>query len=212
MGRSQRGNNNAYCHDSPLTWTPWDLDASGVAFLAFVRSATALRATHPALGRRGFLEGRLGECADVLWLHPDGREMTTTDWANDALGTLGVLFDGRGSDCSDDDPADAPSEVLLLILNAASESVAFRLPALDAADGWRCLIDTAEAAPGPVNPTAPLTLLPYSALVLAATRTKTSRAFSGKTKTDRDAFSVAVDADPPHERSMVRPEVVAQCP
>ncbi len=68
LGRSQSGNNNAYCHDSSLTWTPWPDDSETRAFLAFVRQAAALRASEPALMRHEFLDGEIDGVTDVRWL------------------------------------------------------------------------------------------------------------------------------------------------
>jgi len=127
LGRSQSGNNNAYCHDSPLSWTPWSSDNDGYRFLEFARRAAALRASAPVLRRDAFLEGLADGRADVHWRRPDGADMTDADWSDPDRQVLTVDF---GS--------------LLLVFNASSSDVPFQLP--DRERAWRCLIDTANDA------------------------------------------------------------------
>jgi glycogen operon protein len=159
LGRTQRGNNNAYCHDSELTWTPWPLDEGTRDFLAFARCAAALRRSHPVFRRDEFLQGRVGDRADVLWLTPDGREMQPPDWANAEGQSLGVLLDGR----------DAGDGLLLVLLNASWQDVSFVLPDADTSAGWRVLVDTARRTADQARCCeGPTFLLPmHSAAVLA---------------------------------------------
>ena len=171
MGRTQRGNNNAYCHDSPLTWTPWALDDEGRKFLAFVRSAIALRRTQPVLRRDEFLNGHMGDHADVLWLAPGGREMSEADWADPARVTLGVLFDGRGvpgAAATATGDGRSAGDTLLVLLSAAAASTPFTLPALDETSGWEVLADTAAPARQGARYAAgsAFVLIPHSAAVL----------------------------------------------
>jgi glycogen operon protein len=149
LGRSQTGNNNAYCHDSPLTWTDWSGDASARRFLAFARRAAALRASQTALRRGAFLEGRRGETADVRWLREDGHEMIEADWNDPERRTLGMELDGT----------------LLTIFNASASHVTFSVPPGPA---WTCLLDTAtpDAAPAAL-PASAVTVMPQSMTVLA---------------------------------------------
>jgi glycogen operon protein len=169
MGRTQGGNNNAYCHDSPLSWTPWALDADQRAFLDFVRGVIALRRSQPVLRRTRFLKGRTGDRADVLWLGPDGREMTGTDWAHPPRTMLGVLFDGEAIAEHDDDGQAIRGDTLLILLNADARDVDVTLPGHPDRAGWEEILDT--AAPGaPAGSRhaagAGLTLLAHSARVL----------------------------------------------
>jgi glycogen operon protein len=76
LGRSQSGNNNAYCQDSPLAWTPWPPDAADETFLAFARSVAAFRAAEPVLRRETFFRGVHGGTADVRWLNADGADIS----------------------------------------------------------------------------------------------------------------------------------------
>ena len=98
LGRTQLGNNNAYCHDSPLSWTPWPGDQD---LLAFTRRALALRRAHPQLRRTVFFNGGTAGEADVTWLGPSGLELTDDDWQDAGARALGmwdaINLDGGGS-------------------------------------------------------------------------------------------------------------------
>ena len=96
VGRTQHGNNNAYCQDSPLTWTPWPTTTRTREFLAFVARLLALRAAEPVLTRRDVSRGPTPGVTDVLWLRPDGREMADDDWGDPERRVLGMLLDGHG--------------------------------------------------------------------------------------------------------------------
>ncbi|HUL75124.1 MAG TPA: glycogen debranching protein GlgX [Vicinamibacterales bacterium] len=126
LGRTQSGNNNGYCHDSPLSWTPWPADADSRRFLAFARRALALRASQLALRRDAFLDGPSPDGpGDVVWRRPDGAEMTDADWQDADRRVLGVALDG-----------------LFIVFNASDADVTFELPARGAP--WRRLLDTAD--------------------------------------------------------------------
>jgi glycogen operon protein len=138
MGRTQRGNNNAYCQDNDISWVDWDLDADAEKLLAFTRKILELRKRHPALRRRTY-----PKASDVSWLTPQGGEMTQGDWNLPFARCLGMLLlgdrlaerDARGATTEDDD--------LLILLNAHHEPIDFRLPD----EGWTVLVDTASDAP-----------------------------------------------------------------
>jgi glycogen operon protein len=147
VGRTQRGNNNAYCHDGPLTWVHWDLDADGRALLAFTQLVFGIRAATPALRRRTFFPAAPAEGDGLTWLRPDGAAMTDADWAHAANHVLGMRFGG---------------EPLLLLLNGGGRSRAFALPA--ASSPWRVLVDSAHETAGVVEDT--LTLAPHSLVLL----------------------------------------------
>jgi len=145
LGRTQQGNNNAYCHDGPLTWLSWDLNDDARALLAFVRRLFALRAATPELRRQSFFS----PADDALaWLRPDGAPMTAEDWAHDANHVLGMWFDGA-------DP-------LLVLMNGGGRSRPFRLPASPAA--WRVLVDTSHEGERPAE--GQVTLAPHSLVLL----------------------------------------------
>jgi glycogen operon protein len=145
LGRSQGGNNNAYCQDSPLSWTPWPDTATRRELVDFVRRLSSLRATHPALRRTTFLDGRRRESTDVVWRRTDGQDMSDADWHDLERRTLGVELD----------------DSLVMLFNASDVDVAFRLP--DARGPWRTLVDT-------VDPAAPTPSYGAGALISRASR------------------------------------------
>jgi glycogen operon protein len=145
LGRSQGGNNNGYLLDSPLGWTPWPGPDEPAALLDFVRTLAALRAAEPVLRRTTFLNGRVGpHQPDVLWLRPDGTEMTGSDWHDTERRVLGILFRAEGVDGQAGERAGSE---LLVLLNAGSEPVEMRFPAeADGMGHWVIAIDTTGPA------------------------------------------------------------------
>jgi isoamylase len=142
MGRTQRGNNNAYCQDNDISWVQWELDARGEEMLAFTRELFALRRRHPMLRRRSFFRGApvSGDGSkDVTWLGPDGRELTDEDWRRSDAHALGMLLHGEASDELDDRGRPVPAETLLVLVNAGAGPCVFTLPAMGA---WKTLVDT----------------------------------------------------------------------
>ena len=94
LGRTQGGNNNAWCQDNEISWFDWE-SADG-ELLEFARRVIALRREHPVFRRTAFLTGKAGESGlpDVWWFRPDGRRMTQRDWTSETR-TLGVFLNGR---------------------------------------------------------------------------------------------------------------------
>jgi glycogen operon protein len=148
IGRTQRGNNNAYCQDNELSWPDWKLDRERGDLLAFTRSLIALRRRHPIFRRRQFFHGRpvLGSALkDLTWLRPDGREMTDADWQNPHTRCLGLRMAGdaleevnrRGEPILDD--------TFLVLLNGYQEPVSFVLPAHRRGVLWETVVDTRAA-------------------------------------------------------------------
>ena len=132
VGRTQRGNNNAYCQDSPLSWTNWDLTEEDVEFLQFVKQLTEIRRSQKVLQRRTFFRGKIGgpqtTGRDVIWLNEDGSEMTDRDWTSPSRRHLGVIFDGNLIDEIDEDGSMVSGSSLLILMNASDSPVEFVLP------------------------------------------------------------------------------------
>jgi glycogen operon protein len=150
MGRTQDGNNNAYCHDDERSWVDWSLRPREQAFLEFTRALLRLRQDNPVLRRRGFFSGRLlagGAAKDVAWLRPDGREMAEADWTADGH-ALALLVHGEGSDQRDERGLPIAGDSLLLCLNGGATPRAFSLPRLNVPGGWRPVVDTARVGEG----------------------------------------------------------------
>ncbi len=148
--RTQRGNNNPYCHDSELTWVDWRLDHDQQAMLDFVRTLAAVRRAHPSLRRDDFLRGApgpSGRTKDIVWLRPDGIEMTPEDWAAPEQAGLSFRLDGAAATVTATEPS-APhprSEALFVMMNGEKEPLAFALPEPALGERWKILIDTREA-------------------------------------------------------------------
>ncbi|MFJ9316872.1 glycogen debranching protein GlgX [Pimelobacter simplex] len=97
-GRTQGGNNNAYCQDNEISWMDWRADDAWLDVYAVTRAALRLRREHHALRQRHWFEGRpaiVGGPKDLAWLHPTGREMTDDDWWDASLHTVGMFVSGK---------------------------------------------------------------------------------------------------------------------
>jgi glycogen operon protein len=148
IGRTQRGNNNAYCQDGDISWTHWDVDPGTRAFFDFVRHLIALRRSQPVLRRRRFFLGRSIRGAavkDVAWLDTDAREMTDAAWAAPQARRLGVLLAGDAIDEVDERGRQIRGDSLLILLNADGNPVDFALPGAPDRGVWRLVFDTAVA-------------------------------------------------------------------
>ena len=144
IGRSQRGNNNAYCQDNEISWHDWELDEERADLLAFTRRLVALRRQHPVLRRRSFFQGRPihgSGLADIAWFGPNGREMTEREWLSRRVHALGMFLNGeqigepgpRGEHLVDDS---------FLVLINGSRPVQFRLPSKQWALTYDLVLDT----------------------------------------------------------------------
>jgi glycogen operon protein len=172
MGRSQQGNNNAYTIDSPQTWTPWVVDEHGRRLADFARALVALRRSQPTLRRRTFLHGRRAGAADVLWLQPDGTEMTGEAWNDRSRRSLGVLLDGEAIAERGARGERITGDTLLVLLNAGPADVVFTLPPHRIAVGWDLLVDTTSThqADERVPVGGQWTAIPHSAAVFREAR------------------------------------------
>jgi isoamylase len=181
MGRTQGGNNNAYCQDNELSWLDWKFSILDRNFLAFVRRMIRLRKEHPAFRRRRFFQGRElrgADAKDITWLTPAGREMTDEEWNNSFARSLGLQmsgllegeYDAQGRPDVDDD--------FLLLFNADQEEVNFQIPPFPEEARWEVFMDTAYSAglksDGFLKPGGVYTLKPRSmALLVNARRRET---------------------------------------
>ncbi len=135
FGRTQRGNNNAYCQDNEISWVDWRLRGANHDLLEFVRLLAQLRRKHAEFRRETFLKGAASRARvkDVTWLNVRGTEMTQSEWQDADRRTLGIWFGEQTGSV----------EHLLLLVNAADSEQLFGLPAAPAAGPWICLFDTA---------------------------------------------------------------------
>ncbi len=161
LGRSQSGNNNAYCQDNPVSWIDWE--AADVELLSFVRRLTGLRRRHGVFHRRHWFQGRpyhgIGT-RDIVWFAPSGEEMSDADWQAGFARSIGVFLNGSsvagsGSGAGNGNTAAsgrrsglALDASFFLILNAYWDPLEFVVPLVNQATQWAIVIDTAcDAAP-----------------------------------------------------------------
>jgi glycogen debranching enzyme GlgX len=141
LGRTQAGNNNAYCQDNPTSWLPWA--TADQALCDFTARLIGLRRAHPALCRIVWLEGAVTACGDrdITWISRDGGTMTQTHWENPAARSFGFQL-GR---------IDESGSVLLVLVNPEAHEAPFVLP-LPPAGAWTLLIDTTQSSTVTTHP------------------------------------------------------------
>ncbi len=151
FGRTQNGNNNAYCQDNETSWLDWTPAPERLALIEFTSRLARLRQDHPVLRRQKFFEGRSRRQAaqkDIAWLQPNGQEMTPAVWGLPDLRALGAMLAGDAIDEVDDHGDPVTDNTFLLLLNAGPEVVPFRLPLPAVGTTWNFVLDTArETAP-----------------------------------------------------------------
>jgi isoamylase len=146
IGRTQRGNNNAYCQDNEISWYDWSHPERSRRFLDFVERMVQLRRSHPVFSRRRYVRAdRLTEdgLKEIIWLNPQGKEMSESDWQQDFARVLGVYLAGgaiarrgpRGEAIGDGN--------FLLLFNAHHETIPFRIAEMLSAKPWATVLDTA---------------------------------------------------------------------
>ena len=143
FGRTQGGNNNAYCQDNEISWLDWDLHEKGKHLVDFVKQIGALRRRLPILHRSRFLTAEWNEelgIKDVAWLKPGGGEMDQEAWDDTNTRCIGVLLDGRAQ-ISGIKRRGADATVLVIV-NSYYDGVAFTLPAVPGGVSWVCSVDT----------------------------------------------------------------------
>jgi isoamylase len=139
-GRTQGGNNNAWCQDNEISWFNWD--QSDQEMLAFARQLIALRNAHPVFRRTKFFEGKGEQLPDVWWMRPDGRRMTRRDWDNTESRTIGVFLNGEELRAETKDGEEVRDDSFLLLFNAHFEDITFRLPARRFGAHWEVVLTT----------------------------------------------------------------------
>jgi isoamylase len=145
MGRTQRGNNNAYCQDNELSWVDWgEIDES---LLSFARRLIALRREHPVFRRQHWFQGRpIRGTLDIGWFKPNGQAMTDKDWLEGHARSLGVFLNGKGILGTDERGLRIVDDSFVLLFNAQTKPVAWTIPS-DFAGAWSLVLDTATLQP-----------------------------------------------------------------
>jgi glycogen operon protein len=146
LGRTQRGNNNAYCQDSELSWLDWEHVDTGL--LEFTRGLIALRREHEVFRRRRWFHGRpIRGIPDILWLKPDGTEMNEGDWNAGFARSVGVFLNGEAILSTDTRGQRIVDESFLLLFNAHVEPLEWVLPDLRGTH-WTRVLDSAGGEAG----------------------------------------------------------------
>lgn len=146
MGRTQGGNNNAYCQDNAISWVHWDLNSEQRALLEFTRKLIAFRRSQPLLRRRRFFRPRplKDQLRNIVWYQPDGAEMTDAAWAQDFVRCLGVWVSGRPLDEIDEKGDPVEGDHLLMLFNAHHDKIDFKLGGPELVGQWSLQLDTAQ--------------------------------------------------------------------
>ena len=172
MGRSQRGNNNAYCQDSPVSWLEWKLSDADRDLLEFTREVFKIVRDNPILRRRRFFTGKpmdASKIKDVTWLKFDGHEMQPEDWSNPRTRSLGMLVHGNVPDLVDETGRNTAGPMLLVVVNASNRSKMFALPRFRFKGSWRELLNTAQPSRRAVRDEG-LAVAPHTLLLLSYER------------------------------------------
>jgi glycogen operon protein len=168
LGRTQQGNNNAYCQDNPISWFDWS--STDQQLLGFTRRLIALRRAHPVFRRRRFLTGV--EAAELEWHTPGGAQMTPADWNYPGARSVAVYLDGADAPDRAADGTVLTDDDFLLLINAWWEPLDFVVPPTRPAQRWDPAIDTYEptgaAAPGALTAGDHVTVRPRSIVLLHA--------------------------------------------
>jgi len=150
FGRTQKGNNNAYCQDNEITWYDWNFSPDQKSLLDFVRALIGIRKASPVLKRRNFFNGRSirgSEIKDISWFSPSGHEMTDDEWNSDFVRSLGVRLSGDTISERDAQGNGIVGKTLLILFNAHFEPVSFNLPAHKKGATWSLMLNTAGPLP-----------------------------------------------------------------
>ncbi len=187
-GRTQHGNNNAYCQDNEISWVDWGLDQRRKDLLEFTKLVISLFKRHPVLRRRHFFQGRKirgSEVKDLTWFRPDGKEMTEEDWDNPATRCIGLRMAGDAIDETDEQGNAITDDTLLALVNAYDKAAQFVLPSQHQGGQWTVVLDSREATPGKQvvqkEGGKAFTLEARSLAILSCESRKTKPVSSGKT-------------------------------
>jgi glycogen operon protein len=144
LGRSQGGNNNAWCQDNEISWLDWSSPDEDL--LAFTRRLIELRRAHPVFHRTRFFDGTGEHLPDVWWMRPDGRRMTRRDWDNTESRAIGIFLNGDELGTESPDGEEVRDDSFLLLFNAFFEEITFRLPARRFGTRWELVLSTGNCA------------------------------------------------------------------
>jgi isoamylase len=145
IGRTQHGNNNAYCQDNELSWYDWKLDDRRTKLLEFTRRLIQFRKAHPNLRRRKFFQDTEvyhPSSRNIAWYRDDGQEMTEEQWNTGWMRSLAVMFNGSTLDDTDEMGEPLKDDSFLILLNSYGDKVTYTLPPSPQGRGWKLLMNT----------------------------------------------------------------------
>jgi glycogen operon protein len=145
VGRSQMGNNNAFCQDNELTWYDWNLDAPRKRLMEFTSKLIQLRLSHPNLHRRKFFQDRQirgSVVRDIAWYNTDGNEFSDENWQSTWSKSLGLLLNGRTLEYMDEEGKKIVDDSFLILINASADGVEFTLPQPPNGNPWGVVLRT----------------------------------------------------------------------
>jgi isoamylase len=147
IGRTQRGNNNAYCHDDEISWYDWE--HADDKLLGFTRDLIRLRLAHPVFCRRRWFQGRPirgSDVADIAWFTPGGTEMSDEDWQAGFAKSLGVFLNGQAIPTADEHGKRVVDDSFYVMFNGHHEGLEFAMPEAKWGERWTIVLDTNENA------------------------------------------------------------------
>jgi glycogen operon protein len=172
ISRTQNGNNNAYCQDDEITWVDWSLDSCKIALMEFTQKLIQFRRDHPSLHRRKFYQDRAirgTEEKDIVWLRPDGQEMSDEEWGLGWVRCLGMILNGETLGEVDESGEPIEDDTFLILLNCHHEPIQFFVPKPPGMEKWEIVIDTNDPGLDPDSrfsePGTAIDLLPLSLVV-----------------------------------------------
>ncbi|TAJ98611.1 MAG: hypothetical protein EPO39_17805 [Candidatus Manganitrophaceae bacterium] len=170
VGRTQKGNNNTYCQDNPLSWHHWKWSPRDRELLEFTKKLIRLRHEHPIFRRRKYFSGRKIRGTDIkniAWFRPDGEEMTDNEWNTFFVKVVGLRLIGDDLDETDSEGNPIRDDAFIILMNAHHEPIQFTLPKETAPQLWEVCIHTAAPDEKPERfKSGEIFPLPARALVL----------------------------------------------
>jgi glycogen operon protein len=148
IGKTQNGNNNAYCQDNEISWMHWDIKDDHRRLLDFTSRLIELRKSHPNFRRKKFYQDRTirkSVVRDIVWYGADGHEMTEEEWGNSWIRSLGLMFNGETLNVIDEVMGrPVVDDTFLILINSYHEGVEFAIPKSPHQRGWISVLDTAN--------------------------------------------------------------------
>lgn len=168
-GRTQHGNNNAYCQDNELSWFDWSWNETQTALFDFTRRLIQLRQAFPVLRRRKFFQGRQihgRDVQDIRWINAAGEDMTDEEWTIDQVHSIGMLLNGQAMNEYNERGEPIEDDIVLILLSSYWEAIPFKLPGKTEEPDWFVQLDTTGQADNNVHKVGEIFELPARSLVM----------------------------------------------